>query len=115
MSSQDNTVRETELADFATARAAGALTVDVREPDEYVGGHVPGARNIPLDQLGRHTDDLVREAAGAPVFVVCASGNRSKAGAGLLGQAGADARSVAGGTGGWMKAGNPVVAGSEPA
>ena len=107
-----STTPEVTVPDFAAAHAAGALVVDVREPGEYVGGHVPGAVNIPLTQLGARVPALATESKGATVFVICASGNRSKAGAGLLLQGGLDARSVAGGTGGWSRAGHPVVTGS---
>ncbi len=108
-------VQEAQLGDFVAAHAEGALTVDVREPDEFTGGHVPGARNIPLASLGRHVQDLARVAASAPVYVICASGGRSKAAAGLLAQAGLDARSVAGGTAVWLRAGHPVATGTQPA
>lgn len=105
---------ETSVPDFATAHAAGALTVDVREPDEYAAAHVPGAVNIPLAALARRTPKLATDSQGAPVFVICASGNRSKAGAGLLIQGGLDARSVAGGTAAWGRAGHPVATGTSP-
>ena len=37
----------------------GLVTViDVRPPQEYAAGHVPGAVNIPLDQLENHLKDL---------------------------------------------------------
>jgi phage shock protein E len=52
---------------------AGALLVDVRSPGEYAAGHVDGARNIPVDQIGGHADEL----RGHPVIVYCASGVRS--------------------------------------
>lgn len=106
--------KETPLDEFATAHAAGAVTVDVREPDEYAGGHVPGAVNIPLSQLGQQTGTLATEATDAPVFVICASGNRSMSGAGLLAKAGMDAHSVAGGTSAWTRAGHPVTTGTRP-
>ena len=104
---------EASLATFADAHVRLAVTVDVREPEEYAAGHVPGARSIPLSTLGRHTGDL-SGAADSPVYVICASGNRSKAGAGLLSQAGINALSVVGGTAAWVKAGHPVVVGSRP-
>ncbi len=103
---------EASLADFVSAHATGALTVDVREPDEYAAGHVPGAVSIPLSQLGTRVDSLAADSKGAPVYVVCAAGHRSAAGAGVLVKGGLDARSVAGGTAGWMQAGHPVVQGA---
>lgn len=61
---------------FAAAHADGAFVVDVREPFEYVGGHVPGARLVPVGQLPSRVRELPRDER---VYVICASGNRSRA------------------------------------
>lgn len=96
---------------FAAAYAAGARdVVDVREPWEYVDGHVPGAVPVPLSRLAAAVDRLPRTR---PVYVICATGNRSKAAAGYLRHAGIDARSVAGGTAAWVRAGRPLTTGPE--
>ena len=95
-----------QLADVATS---GGTVVDVREPAEYVAGHVPGAVLIPMGQLPDRLAELDREA---PVYVLCASGNRSAAMTDFLRSAGFDAYSVAGGTGAWARSGQPVVAGT---
>jgi rhodanese-related sulfurtransferase len=105
---RENRMHEVDLGAFAVAHASGAIVIDVREPDEYVTGHVPGARMVPLARLAQ-VSDLPRNR---PVYVICASGNRSKAGASLLTGAGVNAYSVAGGTGAWMSAGRPVVQGT---
>ena len=102
-------MHEIVLDSVATAHAAGGFVIDVREPDEYVVGHVPGARLVPLARVASSLDDLPRSR---PVYVICASGNRSKAGAGLLAQRGIEAYSVAGGTGGWARTGRPIVTGT---
>lgn len=99
---------EVGLDHFAAAHADGATVIDVREPREYLAGHVPGARLIPMGQLPSRLAELDRSR---PVYVVCASGNRSSAMVDLLVRAGFDARSVAGGTSGWVSAGRPVVTG----
>lgn len=49
--------------------------VDVRSPEEYSQGHVPGSINIPLQQLDRSLAKL--EKLPAPIITCCASGNRS--------------------------------------
>ncbi len=103
-------VPEVDLDTFAAAHADGALVIDVREPYEYVAGHVPGARLVPLGRLPHHIGEL---PAGEPVYVICASGNRSWTAAEFLIQRGIDARSVLDGTGGWAARGLPVVRGMQ--
>lgn len=105
-------MREIDQRTFAAAHRDGALVIDVREPFEYVEGHVPGARLMPLGQLSSHVGDLPRNV---PVYVVCASGNRSLSAAGFLSAAGIDAWSVAGGTGAWIRFGHPVIRGMHAA
>lgn len=102
---------EVTLESFAAAHADGAVVIDVREPGEYVGGHVPGAVLVPMGQLPSRTGELDRSR---PVYVICASGNRSGAMTDYLRRVGFDARSVAGGTSGWVGTGRPVVTGTRP-
>jgi rhodanese-related sulfurtransferase len=64
------------------------VVIDVREPYEFAAGHVPGARLVPMGRLPSRTGRLPR---GVPVYVICASGNRSLAAADLLARAGVDA------------------------
>jgi rhodanese-related sulfurtransferase len=104
-------MREVDLVAFAAALADGAAVIDVREPAEYVSGHVPGAQLIPLGRLPQHLGDLPR---GERVYLICASGNRSLAAADFLARAGIDAVSVAGGTGSWQRSGKPVTFGGQP-
>lgn len=99
---------EVDVHTFAAAHADGALVIDVREPYEYLSGHVPGAQLIPLGAVPQRSGDLPKDQ---PVYVVCASGNRSLSATWWLREAGVDAWSVAGGTGGWVGAGFPVVYG----
>lgn len=101
--------REVDLATFAARRRDGAMVIDVREPAEYVAGHVPGAELIPLGQLASRAAQLPR---GVAIYVICASGNRSLRATEYLVGAGFEAWSVAGGTGAWQRAGNPVVLGA---
>ncbi len=96
---------------FAAAHADGAFVLDVREPYEYVGGHVPGARLVPVGQVPARLPDIPR---GERVYVVCASGNRSRVVTDLLRRSGYDAYSVVGGTSAWIGSGRPVVAGQHP-
>ncbi len=99
------------IDELAAAAADGAVVVDVREPGEYVGGHVPGALLMPMGQLPSRVVELDRSR---PVYVICASGNRSRAMSDYLSRAGFDARSVDGGTTAWAGSGRPVVSGFTP-
>jgi rhodanese-related sulfurtransferase len=101
---------EVGLSAFASEHAGGAMVIDVREPHEYVAGHVPGARLVPLASLPAHAGSL---RPGGPVYVICASGNRSLAAARFLAGRGIDAKSVAGGTSGWTGLGLPVIRGRQ--
>ncbi len=102
---------EVSIDQFAGAQAAGAFVLDVREQFEYVQGHVPGATLVPLAEVPSQVSALPTDR---PIFVICASGNRSRRAADFLVGGGLDARSVAGGTGGWISAGHPVVTGASP-
>lgn len=53
----------------------GALLVDVRTPEEYAAGHIPGSINIPLAALPARYNEL--GAPDTPLFVHCLSGGRS--------------------------------------
>ena len=102
-------VREVDVRTFAAAHRDGAVVVDVREPHEYTSGHVPGAAMIPLAFVHARLRDLPRNE---PVYVICASGNRSKTAADWMDSAGISALSVAGGTSAWASAGGPLVTGA---
>ena len=64
----DNGVRQFRVTD-------GAVLVDVREPDEYAGGRVPGSINLPLSRI--RTAESVLTDKSQPIFVYCLSGGRS--------------------------------------
>ncbi|WP_121257281.1 rhodanese-like domain-containing protein [Nocardioides ferulae] len=101
--------REVDVASAASVLESDTATVlDVREPMEYVEAHVPGVQFIPMSQLAARLDELDR---GRPVYVICASGNRSLAVADFLGAQGFSATSVAGGTTAWIRSGRPVESG----
>jgi len=99
------------LTDFAAVFGPDITLVDVREPGEYVQGHLPGAVLIPLGQLPGRKAEVPSEGT---VYVICRSGNRSKVGAEVLAYNGVDAVSVDGGTQGWIDRGWDVVTGREP-
>lgn len=79
--------------------------VDVREPPEFAGGHVPGAVNMPLSSF-----NLDKLPTDKPVVLICLAGGRSGR---ALGQAVAAGRTdvvhYAGGMNGWKQAGGKIV------
>ena len=103
--------REVTQEEFSAAHAGGGAVVDVREPMEYRAGHVPGALLVPMRQVAEKAGELPQ---GEPVYVICASGNRSLQATDFLRQNGIEAYSVAGGTGAWVSAGREVVTGPDP-
>lgn len=76
---------------------SGLPVVDVRTPAEFKGGHIPGAINIPLDQLRDSLDML----PSGPFIVSCAVGVRGHTAAALLAQRGYDVRNLDGGYSTW--------------
>lgn len=90
-----------------------ALVVDVREADEFAGGHLPEARNIPVGKLA----ERVGELAGfkdKPIIVCCASGMRSAKAIGELKKHGFDnLHNLSGGVDAWVGAGYPIKKGSK--
>lgn len=68
--------------------------LDVREPYEFQGGHIPGAKNIPLGKIASYNTDK-------PVFVICQSGMRSKRAAKQLLAKGIEVTNVSGGMSSW--------------
>lgn len=52
------------------------IIIDVREPDEFAAGHIPGAINIPLRELLHHLDELPSSKT-APILLYCHSQKRA--------------------------------------
>ncbi len=103
----ESSTPEIAVEELAAVRTSGVV-VDVRESEEYVAGHLPDAVPIPMSQLATRMGEIDKTS---PVFVICASGNRSSAMTDLLRGAGFDAVSVAGGTGAWTRSGRPLEEG----
>ena len=68
------------VADFRNTE--GAILVDVRTPQEYREGHIPGSKNVPLQQLDKISS--VADNKDVPMFVYCHSGARSRQAAAML-------------------------------
>jgi rhodanese-related sulfurtransferase len=105
-------IREIAANELSPLIERGAVIVDVREPDEYLEGHVPGAVNVPLASVPDNLDTFRRPV---PVYVVCHSGGRSMRACEYLVAQGIDAVvNVAGGTSGFASLGNALTGGPNP-
>jgi phage shock protein E len=82
------------------------LLVDVRTPEEFSGGHIPGAVNIALDKIEERLSDIPRDE---PVVLYCRSGNRSGQAYELLRQAGYTSLYDLGGITAWQAQNLPVI------
>jgi glyoxylase-like metal-dependent hydrolase (beta-lactamase superfamily II)/rhodanese-related sulfurtransferase len=89
------------------SRPPGTMLLDVREPEEYAHGHIPGAVNLPQSDLASQLKNLPRDR---PVWIVCQAGLRSRRAAQFLMQMGFEqVVSVQGGTAAWKGAGKPLT------
>lgn len=80
--------------------------VDVRGAGEYSVGHVPGAVNMPLDEVESRLHDLRSDES---VVLICQSGRRACMAHELLESDRDDLLILEGGTSGWVEAGLPVI------
>jgi len=86
--------------------ATAPLLLDVRTPEEFASGHVPGARNIPIQVLGQRLSEVPRDRA---VIVYCESGRRSARAIDLLKEGGyTRVTEMEGSMAAWRDAGYPV-------
>jgi rhodanese-related sulfurtransferase len=93
---------------------AETYLLDVREDDEWVAGHAPGAHHMPMQTVPARLDEI---PADGEVVVVCRSGGRSARVVAYLQAAGRDnVRNLDGGMMAWAGAGRPMVSedGSAP-
>jgi phage shock protein E len=76
-------------ADARQLVQAGARLVDVRTPGEFAAGHIPGAINVPVQQLDTRMSEL--QPKETAIVVYCRSGQRSGNAARMLKSAGFEA------------------------
>jgi len=103
-------VQAAPLVSPAEARAAllnGALSLDVRESNEFAAGHLPEAVHIPLGILDRHLDTLPMDR---PIVAYCGHGERSATAVSLLERTGFThpLLNLDGGFDAWRAAGYPT-------
>jgi len=85
------------------------LVLDVRSAEEFATGHLPKAKNIPLQELAQRIAELEKSRNNV-VITVCKSGVRSASAASVLTKAGfAQVFSLEGGTDSWREQGLPII------
>ena len=90
------------------AASAAPLILDVRTPAEYARGHVPGARNISIDELAQRVAEIA-DHREQEVIVYCERGPRAARAADLLADAGfVSVQHLVGDMSGWREAGLPI-------
>ncbi|WP_405421031.1 rhodanese-like domain-containing protein [Streptomyces erythrochromogenes] len=92
----------------ARPRLRELTVVDVRTPGEFASGHLPDARNVPLDRLVRSLPELRPAADRGALLIVCASGARSDGAVRTLASHGIPASSLTGGTEAWATGGHAL-------
>lgn len=83
--------------------------LDVREPEEFRAGHIPGAKLMPIGDLGRRMAELPNDRE---ILCVCQSGSRSSIAQRQLTKAGYTALNLRAGMIGWQMAGFKVKRGA---
>jgi rhodanese-related sulfurtransferase len=95
-------------SELSARRASGAapIVIDVRTPEEYAAGHIPGALNIPFDQVAQRISEI---DAPHGVALYCMVGPRARKGESALLSAGyTSVLHLEGGLAAWQAAGLPV-------
>jgi NADPH-dependent 2,4-dienoyl-CoA reductase/sulfur reductase-like enzyme/rhodanese-related sulfurtransferase len=90
-------VRTVQWSEVETMQSAGAQVVDVRTAQEFAGGSIPGAVNIPLDELRERLDEFRTDQ----VIVTCQVGKRGHTAVTLLSELGVEASNLDGGYETW--------------
>ncbi|MEX3610904.1 FAD-dependent oxidoreductase [Rothia sp. LK2588] len=94
----DGTANSNQWHELAAAQQAGATVIDVRSPGEFAAGAIPGAINIPVDELRDRLDEIPSEE----VIVHCAVGVRGHTAARILAAHNVVAKNLDGGFKTWV-------------
>ncbi|WP_374009245.1 FAD-dependent oxidoreductase [Leifsonia sp. LS-T14] len=95
---RSGTTRSLQWHELGAALGAGATLVDVRTAGEHAAGSIPGAVNIPVDELR----DRLGELLAGPIVVHCQVGQRGHTAARILDQHGFDVVNLDGGYRTWV-------------
>src|SRR5213082_3012383 len=69
-------IDEVDPAQVREQSSNGAVVIDVRDPEEWAAGHIPGAKHVPKSYLESRTEGAAPDRA-QHLILYCASGNRS--------------------------------------
>ena len=103
----DKSVEVSQIDNIEQEIAAGALLIDVREPDEFASEHAVGAVNLPLSEIqtGKYPDINNTKK----VYLYCRSGNRASMAQEILKQAGYSNIENLGGLSDWKSIGGQTI------
>ncbi len=91
------------LEDVDGLMASGAVALDIRDPDEFASGHIPGAINLSRGKLEMNVEETLPEP-DTQIICYCNANNRGALSAASLRDMGyANARYIAGGLSAWRK------------
>lgn len=101
-------VREVSAAEAGEHQSKGAVLIDVREAEEFAGGHAKGAIHLSKGVVELHIEDAVPNTA-TPIICYCGGGSRSALVADNLQKMGyTNVASLAGGFRAWINGGLPT-------
>lgn len=106
-------VDSNEARSILESDTAGTVVVDVRREDEWITGHIAGARHIPIDDLADRIDEVPRDKR---LLFICAMGVRSGLAcevAASMGYATENLYNIEDGTPAWIAAGHPTAYGAD--
>ena len=103
-------IPEISIDELAKLNLEGICLVDVREKYEFIEMRVPGAKLLPLGEV---TENLDAFPSDTPVYLICASGNRSGVAGEFLLEHKINAINIAGGTKAWVLSGNAFLQGED--
>ena len=103
-------IQEISPQDAASAlKRRDALLIDVRDPDEWQEGHIPGAKNFSRGTVELEIEEAARDLS-TPIITHCGGGGRSSLAAESLQRMGyKNVKSMAGGFKAWKAAGLPAT------
>lgn len=101
-------IEEISIDELAKLDLENICLVDVREEYEFIEMRVPGALLLPLGEVPEHVDKFPLDR---PVYLICASGNRSKVAGDFLSKFHIEAINIVGGTKAWVSSGRAYKCG----